>query len=412
MGLTGWLLRHTPPRPLVTATPGGTAARLAVERVLRERGWHEAASPAEANLLLIAGPLDDDLGPYVEAVWAQLPRPRARAQIDSAAAAPSAVNEVVATLRDTGLQRHQADDAPPEGHDIGHEQQGHQNHESHEDGGHEDNEAGADNGHQHAGHQHENESQNKDENGDGGHQHHDMGHDMGGMDMPGNVAMADRGEDRDGLTLDRVHLPLGPVLPNWPAGLVVHSTLQGDTIQDATVETVGCGRDPYLHPFWTGDTYLMAARRLDSCARLLSVAGWADAAATARRFRDEILPGGWSVRPENIAPMLSAWARRVRRSRVLRWSLTGVGVTPDVPSTPPGLRGDTLARLYRWLDDAERALTGTVTPSDEDDRAREARWTLDALPGLLTGTEFALARLLVASLDPDLDTVTAEVAHG
>ncbi|WP_282772295.1 hypothetical protein [Saccharomonospora viridis] len=411
MGLTEWLLRHTPPHPLVTATPGGTAARLAAERVLRERGWREAASPAEANLLVVAGPLDDDLRPYVEAVWAQIPRPRARTQIDSATAAPSAVDAAVATLRDADLQRHQDDDAPPEGHDIGHEQQGHQRHESHDasaHGSHHGNEGGND-----SGHQHDDDSQNKGEDHDGRHQHHDMGHDMGGMDMPGNVAMADRGEDRDGLTLDQVHLPLGPVLPDWPAGLIVHSTLQGDIIQDATVETVGCGGAPYPHPFWTGDAHRVAAWRLDSCARLLSVAGWADAAATARRFRDEVLPGGRSTRPENIVPLLSAWARRVRRSRVLRWSLTGVGVTPDVPSTPPGLRGDTLTRLYRWLGDAERALTGTVTPSDEDDRAREARWTLDALPDLLTGTEFALARLLVASLDPDLDTVTTpKVAHG
>jgi hypothetical protein len=36
--------------------------------------------------------------------------------------------------------------------------------------------------------------------------------------------------------------------------------------------------------------------------------------------------------------------------------------------------------------------------------------SLDALPGLLEGTEFATARLIVASLDPDLERL--RVAHG
>jgi hypothetical protein len=49
--------------------------------------------------------------------------------------------------------------------------------------------------------------------------HHDMGEvDMG---MPGGLPMAERGEDRDRLKLDRLHVPLGPVLPDWPAGLLV-----------------------------------------------------------------------------------------------------------------------------------------------------------------------------------------------
>ena len=38
--------------------------------------------------------------------------------------------------------------------------------------------------------------------------------------------MADRGDDRDGLRLDQLHLPLGPVLPDWPAGLVLRVITQ------------------------------------------------------------------------------------------------------------------------------------------------------------------------------------------
>jgi hypothetical protein len=198
-----------------------------------------------------------------------------------------------------------------------------------------------------------------------GHHEHEMaghhGHDMGDMEMemPGGVPMADRADDRDGLKLDQLHIPLGPALPLWPAGLVVHTMLQGDVIQHATVEM------PSTDSFWDGVPE--PARRLDSSACLLDLAGWADAAAVARRLRDDALDG-------TLAPSaFQAWARRVRRSRTLRWLLAGVGTAPD---------GDALTRLYAWL-----------APS-----APETQWTADALAGLLDGAELATARLIVASL--------------
>ncbi|MCQ0019794.1 hypothetical protein [Actinomadura madurae] len=42
-----------------------------------------------------------------------------------------------------------------------------------------------------------------------------------------DAGMADRADDRDGLRLDVLHVPLGPVLPFWPAGLRVDLVLQG-----------------------------------------------------------------------------------------------------------------------------------------------------------------------------------------
>ncbi|HEY0452679.1 MAG TPA: hypothetical protein VGD70_26460, partial [Actinophytocola sp.] len=81
MDLSAWLLRHTPPRPLLVAAPGGTVARLAVERAVRERGWRPALSPAEANLLVVAGAAGHELEPFVRRVWDQLPAPRARVDI-------------------------------------------------------------------------------------------------------------------------------------------------------------------------------------------------------------------------------------------------------------------------------------------------------------------------------------------
>lgn len=355
MDLTAWLLRHTPPRPFVVAVPGGTEARLAVERAVRERGWRTAPSPAAANLLVVAGPTGGAVEPYVARVWHQLPAPRVRVDVVEAATVDNQLDTAAGDLCDVDRQREQAMQTEP----------GMEHHE-------------------HSEHQHAEQ-----------HSHHGHeGHDMGGMAMPGGVPMAHRAEDRDGLMLDQLHVPLGPVLPDWPAGLIVRTTLQGDVVQQATVEVLGNGETPAHRS--------LAARRLDSCARLLSVAGWSDAAAMARRLRDQAFDGA------HAAARAERWARRVRRSRTLRWLLTGVGTTPDEPTTPPALQGDALARLGRWLDAA-----GTPQDATGLDDVRETEWTVAALPALLEGTELATARLVVASLDPDLDVLARrEARHG
>lgn len=324
MDVTAWLLRLTPPRPLVVAGLGGTEVRLAAERVIRERGWRPALNPAEANILLVAG---DGLDAYVERVWRSMPAPRARLAISAASDVPRQLDSAVAELHDTDHQRTQAA-RPPH----------HEPHASHAS---------------HASH--------------GGHEHH-----MSGMDMPGGVPMADRAEDRDGLMLDVLHVPLGPVLPLWPSGLVIHTRLQGDVIQQARVEIVGSSSGS----FWSA-AHRHVARRLDSSARLLALAGWTDAAAVAQRLRDEALDGAPSP------ALLRKWTGRVRRSRTLRWLLAG----------------DALARLDSWLD-----LTQPEGPL-------ETQRIVDSLPAMLAGAELATARLIVASLDPDLDLLAHHGAH-
>ncbi|WP_024874798.1 hypothetical protein [Saccharomonospora piscinae] len=346
MDLTAWLLRLTPLRPFVIATPGGTGARVAVERLVRERGWQPAASPAEGNILVVAGPVSEDLRPAVEQVWSLFPRPCARADIGSASAAPARLAAAADALGDPDRQRRPR-----------------------------------------AAHPH---------------------HDRSGAEPP----MADRAQDRDGLMLDRLHVPLGPVLPDWPAGLVVRTALQGDVIQDATVTTTGLGHARQASP-WDSPTGFVA-RRLDSCARLLSVVGWPDASATARRLRDDVLRSDVlrGDRRARTATALARWAGRVRRSRTLRWSLVGVGPTPPVPSTLPELGGDAWDRLGSWLDSAVRTFDRPGSAAGLG-RAPETRWALEALPTLLDGTELACARILVASLDPDLDTLARrEAPHG
>jgi hypothetical protein len=177
------------------------------------------------------------------------------------------------------------------------------------------------------------------------------GMDMGGMEVPGGLPMADRGADRDGLRLDQLHVPLGPVLPDWPAGLVVHVTLQGDLVQHAEAQALGPGgggsfwTEPWRRaaagePVTTGEAARRgAASYLDSLGRFLAVAGSDDAATVARRLRDEALAGAPCSR---LRPPVRRFARRVARSRTLAWLTRGLGVLLPGDAAAAGVRGPAL----------------------------------------------------------------------
>ena len=256
--------------------------------------------------------------------------------------------------------------------------------------------------------------------------------------MPAGLPMADRATDRDGLRLDQLHVPLGPIMPDWPAGLVVHLTLQGDVVQHAEAQALGPGGG---RSFWTepwrraaaGESVTAgeAARRraaadLDSLGRFLAVAGWDDAAAAARRLRDDTLAG---VPGSRLQPALRRFARRVARSRTLAWLTRGLGVLPPDDAAAAGaagpaarVAGDVTARYRRWcaeLADAAAALDdgsplGPARTEPLDDTPVSAATLLATLPRLLNGAELAAARLIIASLDPDLDDLPALAAssHG
>ncbi|UUV29984.1 hypothetical protein NQK81_35270 [Amycolatopsis roodepoortensis] len=375
MDVRSWLLRRTPIRPLIVTTLGGTDVRLAAERAARIRAWRPALSPAEANLLVVAGPGDPLMTPFLDSMWKQIPAPKARIHLDE----PAAVETGLAS----GVDRvHSADEQSEAGVDTDH-------------GGHDRIEAGtmAEHGHsqpEHEEHQsmhgtpmahHEHAEHMAMSHDHGGH----AGHDMSGMEMPGGIPMADRAPDRDELKLDQLTVPLGPGLPAWPAGLLIRAKLQGDVIQDATVKVLG-DAPAGAEPFWAS-AKRQPARPLDSCVRLLTVAGWEDAAATAARLRDDILM------EKDVQSDVTRWARRVGRSRTLRWSLTGLGLLDGPQWTDSPLEGDAYDRLMRWTSSNSTKVDPVVI--------------LDALPQLLTGAEFATARLIVASLDPDLERLRA-----
>ncbi|KRV48131.1 hypothetical protein AQ490_26730 [Wenjunlia vitaminophila] len=270
-------------------------------------------------------------------------------------------------------------------------------------------------------------------------------------DEAAGTPMAGRGDDRDGLRLDRLRLPLGPGLADWPAGLVLHLTLQGDVVQQVEVATVGvagtgtAGADPVapVPPFWD-EPWLLAARgtpvtvgdaerrrcaaHLDSAGRLLATAGWADPAARFRRLRDGILAGAPA---ERVGPELRATAGRVLRSRTLRWLTAGLGPLPAARAREFGVTGpafqaagDAHDRLRVWLRTAVGGLTafgdGTpLAPGDlagpRGDLGRDlppSLALLDVLPALVTGAEFAAVRTVLASLDPDLDELVASPLPG
>ncbi len=216
---------------------------------------------------------------------------------------------------------------------------------------------------------------------------------------PGGIPLAGGGEDRDGLEMDVLQVRLGPVLPHWPAGLVLHCSLQGDVVTEARAEVLCAGDEG-------GDEAEARARALDNIVSFLALAGWEDAAAQARTLRDAAV--GTGEGPVDVGD-LERLQRRVRRSRVLRWSLRGLRPLPEEEARhhglPAGTAGDTYDRLVRMVDRAAAA-------SRLGDRPVVR---VEHLGKLVVGLDLASARLVLASLDLDelrADHVQHEAAHG
>jgi hypothetical protein len=330
MDLTALLLRVAARRPhvLVVAVPGAAGVRLALEAALARRGWPVAAGPADADVLAVAGAPGPQLGAVVDAVWELVPAPRARIEVTDPAAVDGRLDAAARAVSGNEGPSARIHSRPRDG--------------------------------EHAGH-------------GGGHHDHHHGH---GGTVAG-LPMADLGPDRDGLTLDRLHVPLGPVLPDWPAGLVVRVTLQGDVIQEASADVLDAG---HAEPFeWPS----AAARELDRLARFVGVAGWPSVAGRARRLRDAALAG------DEVEAEAAALVRRIRRSRTLRWLLHGV---PDVATL------------------LERRLATVAGASGAAPGLQQGGHPATRLADLLVGAELAAARLIVAAVDPDTDRVAA--GHG
>ncbi|MFC0005554.1 hypothetical protein [Micromonospora siamensis] len=413
MGLIGdrlaaWAARR--PHLLLAAVPGATDVRLAVEAQAHRYGWPLAASPADADLLVVAGEPGPELAEAIERVWAQLPGPRARARTGDRQGAAGILAAMARRL--TGADGEAVDLGPDggmapahQGGTGGHDGDDHQGGDD-QRGGHD--QRGGPGGHgRQGGHDQQ--------GGRGG----DEGQGHGGMSMPGGLMMADRADDRDGLKLDVLHLALGPVLADWPAGLVVELTVQGDVVQAATGRVLPPAA-PVEEAFWDADVpgerrRRHAASHLDSLGRLWAVAGWPSGAATARRLRDELIDGGPVDEAYREFERLD---RRARRSRALRWSTDGLGVlsAPDAARadvTGPAARaadtgGDATARWRCWLAETGRLLAGGEPTATGPRGAGGASAALLAVATrLMVGLDLAAARLVLASFDPDPDELAA-----
>ncbi|MFI6012154.1 hypothetical protein ACIBAG_25625 [Streptomyces sp. NPDC051243] len=155
-------------------------------------------------------------------------------------------------------------------------------------------------------------------------------------------------------------------------------------------------------------------------------------AARFRHVRDHALAGAGAA---ELSGRLRPLIRRAERSRSLRWLATGLGPLTaerahELGVTGPALvaDGDVYDRLRVWLDATRHAAAqcddteplgiaeATGPRGRLDGPMPPSRALLDALPGLLEGAEFAGARIIIASLDPDLDEIAhvsaAETAHG
>ncbi|HET7327096.1 MAG TPA: hypothetical protein VFJ14_07380 [Nocardioidaceae bacterium] len=369
MGVKGWLARQAVvgAHALVVESPGAWLTRVAVEQALVRRGWRAAASAADADVLVVCGQPGARLAGAIDHVWDQLPGPRARTGVAAAADADAALDQVRSVLLDDRGQRGDAAAravAP----------------------------AGAES------------APERDDGDDGGH--HGGDHGEMGMSGPGGIPLASGASARDGLGMDVVHLPLGPVLPYWPPGLVLWTTMQGDVAAEVEVELLDAEDAPLPD---RERRSLRSARRCDAAAAMLMLAGWDSAAVAARRARDGLLTGASASESVSAVARLHA---RVARSRVLRWSLRDLGRLDDEQVAehllPQHLRGDAHDRLLRLLTAClDQQHDEAPTERDLDPSAVAA-----ALPPLLTGLDLAAVRLVVASLVPFAAARAAPVGGG
>ncbi len=400
MGVTSLLARwaSTCVHVLIVEVPGWDESRMLLEAELDRRGWRIALSPADADLLAVCGMPGVELRTASDLLWNQLPGPRTRVSVTTPVTLSALLDAAVAHLGDDSRQRN---DAWVRSHPVA------------------DKDPTADAG------EHESmvhDGMSTEDADHGGMEHGDMDH--GGMDMPmpGGIPLAGGGDDRDGLEMDVLHVPLGPVLPHWPPGLVVDCVLQGDVIVSAEARVLEASSPeevPTTAVTDAADKRRRIVRLCDDAAKLLALAGWQTAAQTARRLRDDELLG---VDITDHVAALDRLRRRVERSMLLRWSLKGiylgeigVGARADTGTAPPENLAsvDIRHHLIGWLREAA-FLAGTssgVQPPETSgaDPAREAQDALAALPELLRGADLGTARLLIAGLG--LDTAALAQTH-
>ncbi|MGB3681981.1 MAG: hypothetical protein WA990_05790, partial [Rubrobacteraceae bacterium] len=209
--------------------PGGgySLDSLGLDATLEELGLSPVPTPRHADVLFVSGPVTPALEEPLRLIYAAMPRPRYAVALGAeedlsvpvdahAARDDSSLEEAVRALLERIAGGYRG--APPieePAHPDGHEGHGEMDHAEHD-------------------------------MGDMDHGDHDMegmdhgGHDMEGMDH--SHMMGDMYESEDGLALETVEMPLGPVHPATPGGLGLTVTLDGDLVAETELEEGYLGR--------------------------------------------------------------------------------------------------------------------------------------------------------------------------
>lgn len=288
---------------------------------------------------------------------------------------------------------------------------------------------------------------------------------QGGTGMTGGVPygrpMAERADDRDGLSLDELVLRIGPCFPRFPPGLVLDVKLHGDMVHEAAVAPGdaepgdGVRPDRLLRPFLDALERPMPVATLE-LARARSHLRWVADGLVAHGL--DALARRVLARAAVLEPRDGDWvvgvARTLHRAGLLsRFGTAGVGsidaaalrgrgagpvaraagLGDDARRDDPGYRalgfepvihaaGDAAARWRQRLAETTQALDLAARAGDreaggdgvvEGPRGRIERDSapidrlLPLLPGVLAGQEWGDAVATVVSLDLDLD----EAAH-
>lgn len=322
---------------LVAPAPGVFGHRVALERAVETAGMHLAETVADADVLAVVGDPGPRLMALIDHVWEQMSEPRTRVRVREGDDAAAILAEAREELQATTTQCASAQGRAPRAQ------------------------------------------------GDVAQEDDEM--------SPDGIALAEGAADRDGLEMDEIHLPLGPVLAHWPAGVVLRLTLHGDVVAAAEVDYLGAaGPGPAQE-----DGPTRAARLLDAAASVLLLAGLSGDAARARRLREDCL----DTTPVD-GRAIEALRRRIQRHRVLAWSLGGLAVSVE------GERSETLHDcLVDLLGRARDAVEGQLAT------ALPRGPSLACVPASLRGQELAAVRLWMAAWSADLtDVAREETAHG
>lgn len=280
-------------------------------------------------------------------------------------------------------KQHQ-DDGPEDGHAHKHQHGGDDNHS----------------GHEHSGHDH------------GGHDH--SGHDHGEHDHDGSGFMSmievtkDLPRSADGLQMDWLEVPFGPVFPGLPGGLKLTLTLDGDGVTEGQAtslvgmttegnEDEAMDADTLIEHLSTAMPLAPVSYRLLACRAIEQAAGLEDDPATAgprtaalerERLASHLgwlaqlgrqlgfawltqrasslqleIGGASKQRLTELEPALQTLATRLGRTPLLKSRLKGIGLLPPDTSDLRGPvaraakeSGDAWARLWQRLTEISASL--------------------------------------------------------